>query len=101
MPWHVAPAEPDLSVEHIDIWQIPVNDASDEALSRLESILSPDELKRTRRFHFRQDRIEYTTARASLRRILARYTRSEPRQLAFSYAAMGKPLLADSGISFN
>jgi 4'-phosphopantetheinyl transferase len=101
MPWHVAPAKLDLCATQIDVWRIPVNDESDDSLSNLESILSPDELKRARRFHFRQDRIEYTTARANLRRILARYTRSDPGQLAFTYAAMGKPMLADSGISFN
>jgi 4'-phosphopantetheinyl transferase len=105
MPWHVAPADLDLSATQIDVWRIPVSEESEDALQSLESILSADELKRARRFHFRHDRIEYTTARANLRRILARYTRSEPRQLAFTYAAMGKPMLAgpsaDSGISFN
>ncbi len=101
MPWHTAPADLDLPVGSIDIWRIPVNEESDEALPALEAILSPDELKRARRFHFLHDRIEYTTARSNLRRILARYTRSEPSQLAFTYAAMGKPRLADSGICFN
>ncbi len=105
MPWRDAPSDLELSAQHIDVWRIPIVDESDETLQSLESILSPDELKRARRFHFRHDRIEYATARASLRRILARYTRSEPRQLTFTYAAMGKPMLAgspsDSGISFN
>jgi 4'-phosphopantetheinyl transferase len=99
--WHVAPGDLELSATQLDVWRIPVNDIGDEVLSRMESLLSADELKRAWRFHFRQDRIEYTTARSSLRRILARYTRSDPRQLALTYAAMGKPMLADSAISFN
>ncbi len=96
-------AMPDLSLAANDlhVWLIPI-DAPPDRLARLGAILSPDEQQRAARFHFERDRIRFTAARAALRRILSRYLRCAPADLAFDYSPHGKPALpGDNPLSFN
>ena len=62
-------------------------------------LLSPDEAERAERFRFEADRVRWSRARSSLRRVLARYTDA----VEFTYGEHGKPALvrSDAGIHFN
>ncbi len=61
---------------------------------KLEACLSYDELRRADRFHFERDRNYFIVARAMLRQVLGRYLSLPAAELAFAYAAKGKPYLA-------
>lgn len=69
----------------------------------MERFLSPDELARAKRFVVCSAREHYTTARAVLRNILARYVSATPADLRFSYSEHGKPGLAHpaNSVRFN
>lgn len=73
----------------------------------LDPVLSPEELRRARRFHFVKDQKHFSIARGLLRQLLAAYLGSNPQLLTLAYGKMGKPFLpADvqppqRSISFN
>lgn len=69
-------------------------DQPTEILRAMRQLLSPDEIQRAERFHFRKHREHFTVARGVLRTILGGYLRVEPSQLSFAYSAYGKPALA-------
>lgn len=56
-------------------------------------LLAPDERARAERFHFSRDRDRFVSARATLRRVLARYLPASAEAIAFGYGAHGKPSL--------
>jgi 4'-phosphopantetheinyl transferase len=68
-------------------------------------MLSKEECERTQRYHFDLDRMRYLVWRGLLRTILARYLRTQPSAIAFSYGPHGKPFLAhesaDDSLYFN
>jgi 4'-phosphopantetheinyl transferase len=92
----------ELPSDLICVWRVYLDRDSAQYQTR-ESILSPDELDRARRYHFERDRRRFTVARSALRMILSEYLGSDPKHLAFNYGAHGKPSLAgeNSGIRFN
>jgi 4'-phosphopantetheinyl transferase len=97
-----APPVPELSPASMHIWQFPLT-TSDSDLESYDAVLSDDERARASRFHFDRDARRFTMARASVRFILASYTKSRSRDLLFDYSHYGKPALADlhSGIRFS
>ncbi len=92
-----APPDPRLSQDEVHVWVISLNVPD---TSVWERPLDPDERARAARFRHDLHRCRFVVARGTLRIILARYLRSEPTDLRFSYNAYGKPLLvAGSGRS--
>jgi 4'-phosphopantetheinyl transferase len=77
----------------VHVWLAKL-DQPPETLRALHNLLSPDEIERAERFHFRKHRAHFTVARGVLRRILGGYLRVEPSQLRFAYSTHGKPALA-------
>lgn len=59
-----------------------------------EADLSPNETERYRRFHNKQDRLNYLVAHTLLRRALSKYVAVSPSQWQFSSSKLGKPKLA-------
>lgn len=98
--WTRPRADQDLQKQHVDIWRVFLDVASDSVHSA-ESTLSADESERASRFHFAEDRQRFILAHASLRRILSRYLRREPQEIIFSANKYGKPLLTEGNIEFN
>ena len=90
-----------LNDDEVHLWQAALTDRPADIF---ESFLSPDELRRANRFHFRKDRDHFVVARGLLRNLLAAYLGIKPSQLNFSYGAQGKPFLLLGGqepINFN
>lgn len=90
----------------IHLWSFPSLhlEPSQQQLSDLQSILSPDEAGRAGRFHFAAHRNAYIANRGRLRLLLAHYLGCRPQDLRFDYGPQGKPELADAkehGLNFN
>ena len=96
------PSPPPLQSSEIHIWEFPLA-ISESAFAMCPELLSEDERARAARFHFQKDARRFVVARASMRSILAGYTRIAARDLRFAYAEQGKPSLAQSAadIRFN
>ena len=76
--------------EVIDVWRFDLHVGEDDW-----SILAPDEADSARRIVVAEKRDQKAAARAHLRRILARYLDTDPRDVSFSYGEHGKPMLSD------
>ena len=87
-----APASQELGRRQVHVWTTSLN-MSRHAIEKLAALLSPDEQYRARRFLFAKDRKRFTIARGVLRRLLAEYVSSSPKDLQFSYGKHGKPRL--------
>lgn len=82
-----------IDLDVIELWTLDlINSASIAA--RDGKFLSADERQRADRFRFPEHRDRFIAARAGLRKILARYLRVEPGEIAFQYSKYGKPELA-------
>jgi 4'-phosphopantetheinyl transferase len=101
--WDPTPIDYKLPPEAVHIWKAALSLSTLNA--QASTLLSPDELARSGRFHFDRDRERYIAGRAILRLILARYLGCPPAEVAFTYGPQGKPALAapwnGSGLSFN
>src|SRR5258706_9207194 len=84
----------------VHVWTVNLRSHTID-LEPLYALLSDDERARARRFCFVEHANRYTVARASLRRILGRYTGVAPGLLQFNYSANGKPFLTNGLIRFN
>ncbi len=72
-----------------------------EGILNLESFLSPEEVKRAKRFHFEQDRLNFISARAFVRIHLASNLGCKPQTIEISYTANEKPFVRGSDLHFN
>jgi 4'-phosphopantetheinyl transferase len=79
--------------EGIQVYSFDVDPRSG-GVAELEGLLSAAELARADRFRFANDRGRYVRTHGTLRRILARFVRVSPAELAFEYGPQGKPVLA-------
>lgn len=86
----------------MDVWQITLSD--DPLVCRVfETLLSPEEHERARRFRQESDRLRFIQRRGWLRRILASVTGLDAAQMELGVTPHGKPTLLNgpSELSFN
>jgi 4'-phosphopantetheinyl transferase len=69
-------------------------DRTPARLTRMRTILSPDEIARADRFYMEVHRNRFIAARALLRNLLAGYLEQPPEAIRFEYNEWGKPALA-------
>jgi 4'-phosphopantetheinyl transferase len=102
--WHAAATVPPLTEGTVHVWRASLDRGGDEVRA-LAALLSPAELARAERFHFRIDRQRYLVGRGLLRTLLGDYTARRPADLCLWYNSLGKPALADEsgrdGLKFN
>src|SRR5579883_3241292 len=91
--WPLPPTGFLLGPRDVHVWTASLRLPVDHAVA-CELTLSPDEQKRAGRFLFERDRSRFVIGRGTLRAILGRYLRCEPRQIQFAYTERGKPSLA-------
>jgi len=91
-----------LSDRHLHLWQADLNQFMPQ-LTQFRSVLSPDEVERSQRFHFDEHRQYFILARGILRYLLAQYLNCHPSEVEFTYSQRGKPALAlpKSDLKFN
>lgn len=100
--WAPAPASMVLPHAVVHVWLAFCS--PDTPTSAFEQELADDERVRARRFVFERDRRRYVVARRTLRRLLGAYLGVAPADVRFTYAAHGKPELAeghDRRLDFN
>src|SRR5215217_11701 len=95
--WAEPPPSPSLEAGAVHVWRISL-DQQDDALERFRRTLEPDEINRAGRFHFEKHRRYFVVARGFLRSVVARYVKTDPGSLRFSYGAYGKPALASEHV---
>jgi 4'-phosphopantetheinyl transferase len=92
-----------IAPDEVHLWRVDLEAiAGNEA--HWTAIISDDERARGARFHFPIHRQYFIAGRAVLRRILAAYLSTDPKELTFSYSTKSKPALAGAHanrISFN
>ena len=98
--WRVPAGFPALAPREVHVWcgWIDAPEADDPAST---AVLSEEESARAAAFHFAVDRRRYTASHAMLRQVLGRYVGRDPRSLAFTAGASGKPGLAGGEVQFN
>ena len=74
----------------IDVWRFELEVQEDDW-----RILTPDETRTANRIVVEEKRGRKASARAHLRRILARYLGTLPQDVQFTYGEHGKPMLAE------
>lgn len=87
-----------LNETRIDLWQFSLL----HELPNASQLLNAEEKARADRFYFSRHKRRFSTARATVRIILARYLNASPERLEFSYNAYGKPKVINSSrLQFN
>ena len=75
---------PTLRDSELHIWRASLSGSLDE-LSSFDSILSPDEKARAKRFYFERDRNRYLFGRGILRILVGGYLQMEAFKITFVY----------------
>lgn len=100
--WTQPPEDLALASNQVDVWRVSISDFALDAIHRMASSLSADEIKRADRFHFQADRHRFVVSHASLRDILSRYLYRSPQDIKFATSEHGKPVvLPQSQLDFN
>ncbi len=89
-PWRPAQEWQPAADSVIDVWRFDLEVQDDDW-----AILTPEEAQTVRRIVVDEKRDRKASARAHLRRILARYVSVRPEDLRFAYGEHGKPMLAE------
>ena len=93
--WKSPPGKIVLKDQELHLWRFNL-DSSEHELSRLLSLLAPDEMVRANRLLDVQKKNQFIVSRARLRQVLGFYQKVDPYQITFQYNAHGKPELAES-----
>jgi len=94
LSWLKPPDVMKLKKDEIHVWRMPF-DTKTAQWKNLYHLLSSDELERADRFYLQKDRDRFITARGTLRIILGKYLKLDPRDVRFFYGPNGKPLLTE------
>lgn len=82
--------------DRIDLWLAHSDEIKDPSLlARYRQLLTEEELRQERRFHFSKDQHRYLITRALVRTVLSAYVALPPEQWRFTANAYGKPAIAD------
>lgn len=101
--WDAASIEgsPALNSGTVHLWKLQL-DATPAEVDACCELLSKDEQERALRFRIVRPRRDFVVTRGTLRRLLAQYLKTDPRDLRFRYKAHGKPVLeGETGLCFN
>ena len=74
----------------VDLWRATLA-RSNREVALLERLLDPGEVARANAFRSDRNRQRFIVSRATLRRLLARYTGDRPERVTFADSARGKP----------
>ena len=85
--WSQAPSTPVFPTGRVDVWRVRFDDAATAGAEG--SVLSSDEIARAGRFHFENDRIQFTQCRSALRALLAGYLAIPATEIRFEYLTSG------------
>jgi len=88
--WQSPPAELALGDGDVHAWRVELDQPASR-VANLRNFLSADELERVDHFYFSRDRDRFIVARGLLRKMLSRYLRLRPADIAFRYGLRGKP----------
>lgn len=91
--WPPGPGRVDVEASCVHVWRIGL-DVSQDRLTELRSLLSPEEEARARRCRLPAERDRFVVGRAAVRDILSRCTGVRPRRLLLVRGARGRPRLA-------
>ena len=92
--WTPPAGKPDLSEGCAHLWRASLEQPT-ATIHDLAEWLSEDELERAARFRHDRHRNRFIVGRAMLRDVLAHYGDCTAGQIAFTYLAHGKPVLAE------
>src|SRR2546423_398599 len=102
--WPEGPEVLALEPGQIHVWSLLL-DVPVQSVTRLERILSHDEVARAARFRFPLHRNRFIAGRGSLRELLGRYLAAPAEKIQFVYGPHGKPDLGavhrGNGLHFN
>jgi 4'-phosphopantetheinyl transferase len=80
-----------IMLNHIHLWQIPLNLTLPDLLDHCKAILPADEQKRADRFIFEKHHRRFVFAHFALRKILSNYINITPENIEFTLLSHGKP----------
>lgn len=90
--WERPPVQLSISRSELHVWQVNLDNINYQ-LKYLISLLSSEEIKRSKRFTFDRDRHCYQVTHSMKRLILANYLDCNPQCLRFEIGSYGKPIL--------
>lgn len=91
----------DSTVGGVRVYRVRISEFS-AYLSRLQTLLHPDELARAVRYHRLNDRQRFIVARGVLRILLGQHTQQRPLDVEFVTGSTKKPALrGNSGVHYN
>jgi 4'-phosphopantetheinyl transferase len=85
-----------LNRSELHVWKVSL-EIPERQLEQLRSVLCAEEISRSERFHFENDRRHFIAARGFLRVTVADYIGTTPSVVRFSYNEFGKPDLDGTG----
>jgi 4'-phosphopantetheinyl transferase len=101
--WITPAGQSILEANQVHVWRTSL-DVPGTRLIGLAKLLSSDEEARSSGYRFLEDRRRFVVARGLLRIILARYLRTNPKDLDFIFSETGKPEIhpdVNAGIQFS
>lgn len=84
----------------LHIWLVDI-DIQFQGVSSMEELLSPEEVDRSGRYRFEQDRIRFIIRRGILRVLLSRYTGINPVEIEYLTSPLGKLSLPLNPLQFS
>ena len=91
LTWPAAPQKIRVNAGEVHLWKANLDTPA--MVEQCRAVLSPDELVRAARFHFKEDAEQFIAARGAVRMILARYLCEDPENLVFRVGNHGKPFV--------